>query len=565
MKFHHITLSGIAAAMIFGLSSCANLDLNPLTEPSSETWNSTLDEVRISLNDMYRESFYELETNWFSDRRTDDWAQRDKMYDLAAGQISSSTNWIKTAWKNTYKAISRCNRIIEALDKLGAESDEAKTLRGETRMFRAFFYARLITLWGDVPYYTTSITIEEARELGRTPKREILEKIYEDYDAAIALLPVDNVVSGVWRVNRGVALALKTRIALTMQDWALARDAAKACMKLGKYELAPDYGALFRDKSMDNGEFIFAIARSVELGQSTTIKSFIMRTAGGNATAQPSWDLLAAYECTDGKPIDESPLFDPANPYLNRDPRCCETFVAPGTEVYGTVFDPSPMTEKVMCGGVMVTNKENKVKDKYAAYCSTCLRKGAQEDWRGGLMENDNPSVIIRYADVLLMYAEAKVELGELDDDMLNAINDVRARAYHTTRDDVAHYPALAMADQNTMRLAIRRERRVELAWEGIRFFDLLRWDWMKKALSHDYYGHGNGNDMKAKYKEGKYYWPATPEIDEEGFADFKPMFDAGDITRWGVRVYDERLPLLPLPFEDVDTSNGKIQNNPGW
>lgn len=130
-----------------------------------------------------------------------------------------------------------------------------------------------------------------------------------------------------------------------------------------------------------------------------------------------------------------------------------------------------------------------KINDQYAAPTGTCLRKGAQDEWRTGKNVSENPTIIIRYADVLLMYAEAKIELGELDASMLNAINDVRARAYKTTRDNTAAYPALALSDQNTMRLAVRKERRVEFAWEGRRFFDLLRWDgWMEKAFSHDYY-----------------------------------------------------------------------------
>lgn len=565
MNYRNITLRGALALVIFGMSACADLDLNPLTEPSSETWNSSLDEVRISLNDLYRSYPYSLEINWFTDRRTDDFAQRTTMYDIPAGTLSSTTSWISSTWNYTYKAISRCNRIIESLDRIGSNADEAQRLRAEAHFFRAYFYGRLITLWGDVPFYTSSITIEEARKMGRTSKAQIKDFIYTDYDFAINTLPENNVVSGIWRVNKGAALALKARLALTMEDWEIARDAAKACIDLNVYDLAPDYGALFREKTMDNGEFIFAIANSAELGQSTAINTFMLRTAGGTAAAQPSWDLLAAYECTDGKPIDESPLFDPHNPYLNRDPRCCETFVAPGTIVYGTQFNPDPNVTTVLRDGVSITNKDCKPNDQYAAYCSTCLRKGSQDSWRTGDMVNDNPTVIIRYADVLLMYAEAKVELGELDASMLNAINDVRARAYKTTRDNTAGYPALSMGNQHSMRLAIRRERRVEFAWEGRRFFDLLRWGWLEKAFSHDYYGHLNATGLKTMANQGKYYWSMTPEIDEEGFADFKPMFDAGDIARYGIRVYDNRLPLLPLPFDEVDTSNGMIQNNPGW
>lgn len=567
MKTINIFKGALICATMMTAASCADLDLQPLTEPSSGTWNSNFEEVRISLNDLYRAYPYNLEIRWFTDGRTDDFCHRSSVYDVPSGTLSSTSSWIKSTWQNTYKAISRCNRVLESLDKLGYGSTEAKQLAGEARLFRAYFYARLISLWGDVPFYTTSITIEEAREMGRIPVAEILPTIYADYDYAYQNLPEKNVVQGVWRVNRYVAAALKARIALTMKDWAIARDAAKIVMDSKKYELYPDYGELFRLKDMDsNAELMFCIAKSVELGVSDDVKTFMLRTANGQAVGVPSWDLLAAYECTDGLPIDKSPLFHPENPYLNRDPRCCETFAAPGSIIYGCEFDPNPKTLKVMLDGKLVNNKDTKQVDQYAATTGTCLRKGAQDSWRDGEMQSENPVIIIRYADVLLMYAEAKVELDELDASMLNAINDVRARAYKTTRDDTANYPAIAMADQNTLRLAIRKERRVEFAWEGRRFFDLLRWDgWLEKALSHDYYAFGNAAAMATMSKNGDYYWPWAPAIDECGFADFKPMFDAGKIARVLPRRFDDRLPLLPLPFSDVDISNGKILNNPGW
>ena len=308
MKYRNITLRGALAAFLIGLTACADLDLNPLTEPSSGTWNSSLDEVRISLNDLYRSYPYSIETNWFTDRRTDDFAQRTTMYDIPAGTLASTTSWISTSWSYTYKAISRCNRVIESVDRLGINSDEAIRLRAEAHFFRAYFYARLITLWGDVPYYTGAITIDEARQMGRTPKNDIKKAVYADYDYASENLPESNVVSGIWRVNKGAALALKARIALTMEDWEIARDAAKECIDMHVYSLAPDYGELFRDKSMDNGEFIFAIANSADLGQSSAAGSFMLRTAGGTAAAQPAllrhWGQVVRLLGTDSAPSD---------------------------------------------------------------------------------------------------------------------------------------------------------------------------------------------------------------------------------------------------------------------
>lgn len=145
MKTSNIFKGALLCATMMMAASCADLDLQPLTEPSSGTWNSKLDEVRISVNDLYRAYPYNLETRWFTDGHTDDFCHRNKVYDVPAATLTSSTSWIETTWSDTYKAISRCNRVLESLDKLGYSSDEAKRLAAEARLFRAYFYARLIS------------------------------------------------------------------------------------------------------------------------------------------------------------------------------------------------------------------------------------------------------------------------------------------------------------------------------------------------------------------------------------------------------------------------------------
>ena len=114
----------------------------------------------------------------------------------------------------------------------------------------------------------------------------------------------------------------------------------------------------------------------------------------------------------------------------------------------------------------MITNKDSKGGSDASncAYNGCCLRKGAQESWRTTLY-NDNPVILMRYADVLLMYAEAKIELGEIDATVLACINDVRARAYGTTRTQTNDYPSITTTDQTALRKVLRRERRVEFAW----------------------------------------------------------------------------------------------------
>ena len=571
----------ICLIAFLSVTSCADLDLNPPSAASSENWYSSPEEIRMSLNDFYRSSFYNIEQGWTLDRNTDDWSQRTNVYTIAAGSLSASSTSnpnIKTVWTYTYRNISRANKILESLDNLEGHYNAAEldNLRAEARFFRAFAYSRLVTLWGNVPFYLTSITPEEAFEMGRTDKAVILKQIYEDYDFAAEVLPNVNNNSGLTRVDKGTAYAYKARTALYQHDYATAAQAAQNCMDLGVYELAPDYGELFRDKTK-NKEVIFSVAHSNDLeldeeGKPTTqsIGSFISRSAGGTHNAQPSWELLAVYEMTNGKTIDDPESgFDPHNPFEGRDPRCLETFAGPGTVIYGVEWNPAPNVTEVMdyIQGRMINNKDSKGGTDAAncAYNSCCLRKGAQESWRTEKY-NDNPVILMRYADVLLMYAEAKIELGEITPTVLACINDVRARAYHTTRAQVDEYPAITTTDQAELRKVLRRERRVEFAWENLRYFDLLRWRQFENAFGHDMYGFTRtAKKAKEYFDAGNWFWPETPKFDEDGFPCFEDMVDGTYIVRHGERKFDEKIYLWPLPSDDVLIMNGKLEQNPGY
>ena len=527
MKKIHVLICMIA---LLSVTSCVNLDLNPPSAASSENWFSSPEEVRISLNDFYRSTFFVIEEGWTLDRNTDDWAQRTNIYTIAAGSLNASSTSnpnIKTVWSYTYKNISRANRILEALDKL-----EGK--------------------------YST-------------------KQIYEDYDYAAENLPAANNNSGATRVDKGTAYAYKARTALYQHDYGTAAKAAQDCMDLEVYDLAPDYGELFRDKTRGSKEVIFSVAHSSDLeldenGKPTTqaIGSFIARSAGGTHNAQPSWELLAVYEMTNGKTIDEPGSgFDPHDPFANRDPRCLETFAAPGSRIYGIEWNPAPNALEVMdyTQNRMITNKDSKGGSDASncAYNGCCLRKGAQESWRTTLY-NDNPVILMRYADVLLMYAEAKIELGEIDATVLACINDVRARAYGTTRTQTNDYPSITTTDQAALRKVLRRERRVEFAWENLRYFDLLRWHQFENAFGHNMYGFTRtANRAKEYFAAGNWFWPETPTFDKDGFPSFEAMADGTYIVQHGERKYDEKIYLWPLPSDDVLIMNGKLVQNPGY
>ena len=173
----------------------------------------------------------------------------------------------------------------------------------------------------------------------------------------------------------------------------------------------------------------------------------------------------------------------------------------------------------------------------------------------------------MRYADVLLMYAEAKIELNEIDDSVLEAINTVRARAYGVSASATSFYPAVTARDQATLRRTVRLERRVELAMENLRLQDLMRWRLADKALnSYNYIYLYPAQDCKtALVDKGLWPWPAKPEIDEDGLADFSPWVEKGWVMRGAKRNFPERQYLWPIPTHEIELCPNLLPDNPGY
>src|SRR5699024_4174071 len=203
--------------------------------------------------------------------------------------------------------------------------------------------------------------------------------------------------------------------------------------------------------------------------------------------------------------------------------------------------------------GQMARNKDSRAVDQYASYKGLTLKKGVDESW-GGNLRTDFDIILMRYADVLLMYAEAKIELDEIDDSVLDAINQVRARAYKKDVTDISNYPAVQNQNQTYLRKEIRNERRVELAWENRRYYDIIRWRIAEKVLIKPHYGILDPNDLKTKIVDkGLWFFPGIPEIDEDWLPDFTAMYNEGLIKILVERAFDkERQYLWPIPTKDI-------------
>ena len=563
-------IAACTACLALAVSSCISMDLTPKSQGSSLSWYTTETELEQAAREFYilgywKEPFEEME-RW-SDNFTYRNTNRAVILD---GNIDGKTWQVYAAWQQSYKLVARANTMLENIhraEEAGVAESVINRYKAEARFCRACKYGDLMFFFGDVPYMEGTMTITDAENMGRTPKAEVKEKMYEDFDFAAEYLPVS--YTGLQHATKGAALAMKARYALFFGDYSIAAEAAKACMDLKVYSLESDYSKIFDQNAGVLDEKIFYIPRSISNSivlDQTTVNNTLPRNAGGYAAYNPSWDLLASYLCTDGLPIDESPLFNPREPFKNRDPRCTMTIVEFGTMHCGVTFDPCPTATKVSkSDGTTITNNDTRAVNQYASFNGLLQKKGVDETWLDNGKQAAPDYLMMRYADVLLMYAEAKIELGDIDDSVRDAINQVRARAYGVGVASTSFYPAVTASDQATLRKAVRIERRMELALEGLRYYDLIRWKLASKALnSYNYITLYT--DLKEKVVDkGLWFWAMTPAIDEDGLADFSALFDAGYCQQGAKRVFPDRQYLFPVPTHDMELCPNLAPDNEGY
>ena len=568
----------LLAGICLGLAACESMDLVPKSQGNTESWYTNETELRLASNDFYILGYWH-EPLGSSEQWTDNTTYRQTNRNpgskgtILDGTMNGQQYEVYALWQQSFKLIARANTMLENMHKAKDNVTEAVYNRfaGEAYFCRACKYADLLFFYGDVPYADQTLTIKEALSRGRKPKKEVIPLVYEDFDKAIAGLPKSYGKDETIHPTKGAALAMKARFALYMGDYEIAAKAAKECMELGIYSLEPDYAKLFKQTTKLNDEKVFALPRSIE--QEVILDSWIVkngrpRNAGGYGSYNPSWDLLASYLCTDGLPIDESPLFDPRNPFKNRDPRCTMTIVEFNTEHCGFEYDPSPASKTVMnyTTGKTQSNQDTRIVNQYASYTGLLWKKGIDASWAVD-QKVEQDYIVIRYADVLLIYAEAMIELNQIDDSVLKAINMVRARAYGVSVEDTENYPEVTVQNQSELRRALRIERRMEFAMENQRLQDLMRWRLAEKALNgYNYIMLIDPTDLLNNVvNKNLWFWSTTPQIDEDGLADFSALFNAGYCSRGAQRIFPEREYLWPLPTHDVNLCPNLLPNNPGY
>lgn len=459
-------------------------------------------------------------------------------------------------WENAYRGIRRAQQFLADSENyeeiiLRDTSTTAlkqtyeqwcadlKNLRAENNVMIAYIYFELLKRYGGVPVVNRILSMEDEPLMLRNSYDDVVDEIVRRIDAALPDLrpswkDYDQAQFG--RLETGSALAIKSRALLyaaspaynlsnDIQKWADAADAAKSVIDLNRYSLAEDYRSMFLGLAgHQNSECILPYMTGDN--NAPEAANYPITTNGGSSGTCPSANLVDEYEFADGTPFDWSLVAPGENPYVNRDPRLQQTIVVNGSEWNGRIMDTSVEGRD----GLSVPN---------GTTTGYYLKKFLTDNLD---LELDQTAVhswpLFRYAEILLNYAEAMNEAYGPDTDFYGtgmtarwAVNLVRARS---------SMPPVEAVTQIEMREKIRHERRIELAFEEHRFWDVRRWgpETAKDAL---------GTPLKG-----------VRITSESGSLKYE-IFNVEN------RTFTDNMIYYPIPESEILNSDGMIAQNPGW
>ncbi|BAX82393.1 RagB/SusD family nutrient uptake outer membrane protein [Labilibaculum antarcticum] len=488
------------------LAGCSEeyLDRNSLTELADENFWTTQADAEMALAGCYSNlqsaNIYDSDpwaggtVRW--DYMSDDgwirwsWMQGGAM---SRGEHSTNDGLTTNFWKSCYQSIVRCNRVIETVPTLGADvisETTEKQIIAEAKFVRALVYNLMSMTFENAPLITKLQTVEEA-ETPVSQKSEIVDFILTDLEDCVEDLPMPGEAE--WgRATKGAGYALLARINLYNENWTQAASWSQKVIDLG-YSLYPDFQGLFQNANEINDEVIFPVR--FMRGPDEDGANF----AGYWGTAVKNYEevlpnLANDYFCTDGKIISESALYNTDMPSENRDPR----------------FDASILSKNAIWRGTPL-NTFSKTTTGYAQ------RKYMEEENSENHFDAEEDFYVFRLGEVLLMKAEALAESGTAPTEVFALINQLRDRESvqmpHVDQTEVDNYFGGSLVDM------VRHERRIETAFEGLRYLDLKRWGILKERAIDYYmtYERPNNGKLSDRYWLGpqQLIWPIPQsEID---------------------------------------------------
>jgi len=412
---------------------------------------------------------------------------------LAEGTINKDHWFLLDYWSDNYAGIARANNVIENVPAMSVLDEAVKnSYLAEARFLRALFYFNLVNTFGDVPLLLEPITVNESH-VPKSSKEEITHEIIEDLLFAAQNTNVDDF----GRADKGAVLGLLTRVYLYNKQYELAATTASEVMGMG-YDLYPDYPSLFTEANEQSNEIVFSVLfQSLSEGEGEKFSGTWAKSP--QTHHQPLPNLINDYYCIDGLPIGQSPLYDASDEIANRDLRLNASILFPG-QIW--IEGGKPLASNIPKTGYMMK--------KYIRNTILFNTDGPQDFY------------LIRYADILLMRAEALIETNNLTQEVYDLINAVRQRAGMPKIEDVEG----SGLSQEALRNILRHERRVEFALEGLHYYDLKRWGTLKEAMER-----AANDEISVTYKpvfegEKSYYWPIPQaEVDANRELDQNPLW----------------------------------------
>ncbi len=539
MKLYKLLIGGLSLMAVVHFTSCNKLDTLPTDRFTDENFWNYPDNAEKMVNMAYNQMYSAdrmwndeaLSDNIFEGRsNTDQRAIRNGTADPTLGRFASE-------WSDLYGGIKTCHVYLENVDRVPDMDAALKKRRtAEVRFIRAFLYFRLVNFFGDVPFFTKDITLEESKTIPRTPKATIMAFIHQELDECIVDLPSKDALPAddKGRITKGAASAFQARAYLYEGNWNKVLQYCENLMQkqseFGTYALFNSYPQLFTAANEYNAEVILDYAYVPQLKTWNKLYDAAPMSAQARLNAYaPLQGLVDSYITLDGNNIANDPNYNSDDPYVNRDPRMTATIVHHGSQ--WTDFDDT-VRKIFIKPGSGTTDKERL--DEYQGasanasptgyYVKKYYDKTATVKYDAGLN-----IILFRYADILLMYAEAKEALGQLDANIWDmTIKPIRKRAGFEMA------KALDFPSTGDLKTIVRNERRSELALEGLRYYDIVRWKAGKTYLDGQVFG--------AKYGSNNSY------------------------IKLDIRRFDEsRDYLWSVPRTQIDLNQNLLPNNPGY
>jgi len=531
-KYKIFEIQFILLVLIAFSSGCKKefFDKQPLDAVSDATFWQTETDANLALTACYHfvpqwggEDFWTSRGLLFLDLAAGNGGEKERFpQGLTDGTLNSSYWVVSNYWNASYKKIATCNNFLDNIGKVKMDEAKKAVMVAEARSLRAYEFFNLALYWGDVPMPQKTLKIEEANAISRSPKTEVWAFAEKELSESAAVLAAE---SAKGRITKGAALAILGRLQMAEKKWSDAATTYKQIIDLGVYIIDPAYEQLFWEVKEDSKEMVLATQYQIDVFPNVNLQFLFPTMSGGWHQYSPYNNLVKVYECTDGKTIDQSPLYDPNNPYENRDPRLYATIFLPGRTMFkGRLYESRPG----------YGSPDEFTLYNYSGYL---IKKGCDQNFSGNMMNSGVNVPIIRYSEVLLSYLESMLESGAAIDQTLldNTINLVRGRAE-------VHLPPVTELDKDKLRIILRRERRVELAFEGPRYFDILRWGIAADELSGVTFTGIKLTNDPANY--------TTYPVDNEGY------------YKWEVKNFKRGInELWPIPLGEIQVNKNLTQN----